>query len=107
MALVSAFWAANSRWARPEPYRVPHFTQQFRGSVANVGFLGSMLEFRLRFGIDRDLCREVGFEAHFGVDPLNIRVQCSFDLYTDPYLDRASGPVSRRWHAVYALLVRF
>ena len=69
--------AARSRWARPEPYRVPHlflavwavsrsrsgissrelrrapFHPAIMGFHVIVGFVGSMLEIGTRIGIDR------------------------------------------------------
>jgi hypothetical protein len=59
-----------------------------------MGFVGMVHEMELGFGTDRTPNQEVGEVAHFALDPLNILVCGVSDLRTDPYLDRASGPVS-------------
>jgi hypothetical protein len=48
--------------------RVPHFDQRIQGWHAFVGFVGMVQEFEGRFGIDRALGREVGFEAEFALN---------------------------------------
>ena len=55
--------------------------------------------FEARFGIDRDLCREVVFESRNAANPDIQGLYDEMGLRTDPYLDRASGPESRGWHA--------
>jgi hypothetical protein len=47
---------------------VPHFDQRIQGWHAFVGFVGMVQEFEGRFGIDRALGREVGFEAEFALN---------------------------------------
>jgi hypothetical protein len=63
-----SIWHSRGR-RREEVLRVPHFTLQLRGSLANVGFVGLVLFLKPDFGLRSGTSSSVLQQAHFDKSP--------------------------------------